>query len=168
MAEWRLFDKTAARQMSADEEGTRYWFWSPSRNEVALGSYVWRQGWNPDRVRVEGGDDAAFDGTWTHYMPFERPQPPTPGVPALPGRLPFDQWPQSARGAYEALEKHLEKGPSFPLALLAQIRVQLSAGVKTGDRSDEECPACGICGGWHLSTCTALTAGVPVAGKDQP
>jgi hypothetical protein len=52
------------------------------------------------------------------------------GVSELPGRLPFDQWPQSARGAYEALEKHLEKGPSFPLALLMQIRVQLSDGVR--------------------------------------
>lgn len=41
--------------------------------------------------------------------------------------LSFDRWPKPARDAYEALERHLEHGPSLPLAYLMQIRVSLDA-----------------------------------------
>lgn len=53
------------------------------------------------------------------------------GVQAPDAALPFDRWPKPARDGYEALEKHLEQGPSFPLALLMQIRVALADGVDT-------------------------------------
>lgn len=68
----------------------------------------------------------------------EVPSPYGVDVPVAP--LPYSLWPKLATDAYEALERHLASGPSFPLGLLIQLRagiagraVEFPAGVSGTD-----------------------------------
>jgi hypothetical protein len=57
---------------------------------------------------------------------------PAPGVPVTAAPLPFSEWPKLATDAYDALERHLMNGPSFPLGLLYQLRVGIAGRLVDG------------------------------------